>query len=135
MEKRRFLISHQLDRLLDRRSFTGQGGHFKFNWTNGESIVGGCVGSIGRYLNHPGGTGLWAYGKPQTIAIDVRIVGWISIEGSTANASLNSHRGENIIHLNFQTLNDGFISDVIVPNDRLACVNLFNPESNAWTKS
>jgi hypothetical protein len=128
--KTQLVIAKHVDELIDRRTLSGQGGHFKFNWIVGTSVIGGCVGSIGKYSSAPSNLGLWSGGKPDTISVNIRILGWITINGDSVSTTANDQKNTNVKRINFQNFNNGFIYNKIVPNDQLSQVDLFNPTVN-----
>jgi len=116
-----------VDDLIDRRTLTGQGGHFKFNWTTATSVVGGCIGSIARYTSNPSKLGLWSAGQPDTVTVNIRILGWITINGDSISTTTNAANTNNILEIQLQNLENGFIYNKLVPDDQLSQMDLFNP--------
>jgi hypothetical protein len=113
--------------LVDIRTLSGYAGHFMINWTTGASVVGGCIGSFGRYHSEPSNLALWSDGNPNTISVNIRILGWITLNGDSISVTSNDQKDTNIMRIQSQKFNDGFIFNKIVPSDQLSNVNLFNP--------
>jgi hypothetical protein len=127
--KTQLTIAKNVDKLIDRRTVDGQGGHFKFNWTLGTSILGGCAGSIGMYTDAPSNQGLWRNGKPDAVSVDISVLGWITLNGDSVSISPNSQKDAKVTQISFQTYGDGFIINKIVPTDQLSKIDdLFNPK-------
>jgi len=103
--------------LIDMNTISGITGHFRFNWTEGEAVFGGQVGSFGSYSNNPTGLGLWSAGKPNTISVTVRRIGWVTMNGGSISvrADVTNANAE----LQFQKFGDGFLYNKIVPADNL----------------
>jgi hypothetical protein len=119
-----------VDDLIDRRTITGQGGHFKFNWTVGTSVAKGCIGSIGHYTTSPSKLGLWSAGQPDTISVSISLLGWITMDGDSISTTANSATDNNSLEIQLQKIENGFIYNKIVPADqlmRLSQSDLFNP--------
>jgi hypothetical protein len=116
-----------VDDLIDRRTLTGQGGHFKFNWTTATSVVGGCIGSIARYTSNPSKLGLWSAGQPDTVTVNIRILGWITINGDSISTTTNAANTNNILEIQLQKFENGFLYNVLVPTDQLSQIDLLQP--------
>lgn len=121
-------ITAHIDDLIDTRTTTGQGGHFKFNWTIGTSAVGGCTGSIGHYTNHPSKLGLWSAGQPDSIAVNISVIGWIILKGDCISTIPNNAVSNSFQQINLQRFENGFVHNEIISSSQLSLEkNLFNP--------
>ena len=129
-------VGAHVDELVDRRTITGQGGHFMFNWTAGMSIVGGCVGSIGCYTNLPSMIGLWSTGAPNTLSVKIHLLGWITLNNDSVTTTANTALNDNVLQINLQKLEVGFIHNKIVPANQLAQIDdVFNPAIYNFTRT
>jgi hypothetical protein len=122
------LAAIHINDLIDRRYITGQGGHFLYNWTVGKSIVGGCIGSIGCYTSNPSTQGLWSLGKPNTLSVNVRLLGWIAVNQNSAFSIANIAPVSNVLEVQLTDFNDGFIHNKTIPSNQLSEMDLFNPK-------
>jgi hypothetical protein len=120
------LTAHVYD-LIDLNTVSGVSGHFRFNWTSTDSIVGGKVGSFGSYSSNPTGLGLWSAGKPNMISVTIRRTGSITINDSYISVHVDPTSANKSIQL--PTFGDCFLYNKAMPFNELLQKDLFQPLS------
>jgi len=120
------LTEHIYD-LIDLNKVDGVTGNFRFNWTNGESILSAKVGSFGIYTNYVNGLGLWSAGKPNTISVTFHRIGYVTMTNGVISVQPDTISANNKTQLQLQEYNDGFFKNEIVPTDELSQRNRFQP--------
>lgn len=111
--------------LVDLSTINGVRGHFRFNWTDNKSILGGKVGSFGSYSSRPSGLGLWSAGKPNTISVTVHRIGRITLNEGSISVRSDTTSAKATFQL--ENYEEGFLSNKIVPVDNLSQIDLFQP--------
>lgn len=118
------LTEHVYD-LIDLNAVSGVRGHFRFNWTDNKSILGGKIGSFGSYSSSPSGLGLWSAGKPNTISITVHRIGRVTLDDDSILVRVDTTNAKSKFQL--EKYEEGFISNKILPVDNLSQIDLFQP--------
>jgi len=111
--------------LIDLNTINGVRGHFRFNWTDNTSVLGGKVGSLGSYSSNPSGLGLWSAGKPNTISVTVHRIGCVTLDDDSISVRADMASAKATFQL--EKYGEGFLSNKIVPADNLSQIDLFHP--------
>jgi hypothetical protein len=118
------LTAHIYD-LIDLNTISGVRGHFRFNWTDNKSILGGKVGSFGSYSSSPSRLGLWSAGKPNTISVTVHRIGRVTLNDDSISVQADTTSVRSTVQL--ERYEEGFLSNKIIPIDNLSQIDLFQP--------
>lgn len=113
--------------LFDLNTVDGVTGNFRFNWTNDESILSTKVGSFGTYTNYINGLGLWSAGKPNAISVTFHRIGCVTMTNGVISVQPDSISANNKTQVQLQEFDHGFLKNKIVPTDKLAQKNRFQP--------
>jgi hypothetical protein len=111
--------------LVDLSTINGVRGHFRFNWTDNKSILGGKVGSFGSYSSSPSGLGLWSAGKPNIISVTVHRIGRVTLNDDSISVRADTTSAKATVQL--EKYKEGFLSNKIVTVDKLPQIDLFQP--------
>jgi len=118
-------LTERIFDLIDLNTINGVRGHFRFNWTNNTSVLGGQVGSFGSYSSNPSGYGLWSAGKPNTISVTVGRVGYITSKGNSISVHVDTISTKETFQL--EKYREGFLSNRLMPEDKLSQIDMFQP--------
>jgi hypothetical protein len=118
------LLTTRIYDLIDPSAVNGVRGHFRFNWTNNEAVLGGKVGSFGSYSSRPSGLGLWSAGKPNTISVAVCRIGFVTINDDFISVRADAVSADNMVQVQLQNFGEGFLYNKIVPADKLLQIEL-----------
>jgi len=106
--------------LFDVNTVDGVTGHFRFNWTAGESILSKKVGSFGTYDNsYRNRLGLWSAGEPNMISVTFHRVGYVTITNGAISVQPDTISANNKTQVQLQKHSDGFLNNKIIPTDKL----------------
>ena len=123
------------DNLIDRNLYRSIGGTFINDWADDRSILSHTIGSVGRYTgNHTQNMtnifDLSSAGIPNTIAVEVRRIGYVTMTNSSVTLYEDAVTINNpVAHVHLSQYEGGFIYNNIVPTDQLSKIDLFHPTS------
>jgi hypothetical protein len=71
--------------------------------------------------------GLWSNGEPSTITLTLQRVGWWTAKNGSVSTITNLESDEVLLQVQLEVFGDGFLYNKLVPEDKLAQIDLFAP--------
>ena len=113
--------------LFDINTIDAVRGNFQFNWTGAESVLSAQVGSYGIYTDYIHGLGLWTEGQPNAISVSIHRLGNVETSNGAISVQPDATGIERQSVTQLAACNNAFLTNTIVPNDKLSQVNAFEP--------
>ncbi|MCW3994990.1 MAG: hypothetical protein NWE98_02425 [Candidatus Bathyarchaeota archaeon] len=125
--KMRSVMSH-IDDLVDKKVYRGGWEAFiRPNWAENTSFMTNTIGSACIYSSHNSSLGLWSDGTPNIISIAVNRIGYLTMKDDSVTVYKDT-AANTAVATQLHNQAEGFLYNSIVPAEKLAQSNLFEPE-------
>ena len=97
------------------------------NITVNESFLGLRITDGASFTSGSSSFGLWSSGAPSKITLTLQRVGWWTVKDGSVSITANPENDEVLLQVQLEVFGDGFLYNTLVPEDKLAQIDLFAP--------